>query len=587
MKRGIMLLFAALGLLCSCQSAGDHYYAFKESSGGKWGMISPSGQVLFEGEFKEQPTHAVGGVFFSRTGKNNLWQMYEASSRPSTVSDDTFRDIFLFTEKVTLAAKPDGPFVIIDKKGNTVATLEKVGNVPIDYVEPFHEGLAVIGTASGYGAVNTNGEVVVKPKFYALRPYSDQVAIGIENKYKDNIKNGEEDEVVYSVIDTKGKTILSFKHSKYPNNKGEFHSGLLAVCKKDNNEARWGFIIKKGEEVVKPTAKNAQIGEWNDAVYVFSDGEQVGLKSMTNDEVLIRCKYDKLFFADNEGSLLWACEESGNGETKCTLVNRKGEVISKDTYKGAMSFYNGADYCPVMVSAGEWTFINKKGEEQKLTTDVYSIGTNNVEEAIFSERLRHAMNSRSWWEHPSVTEILEDFAEEITNEIADVAEAATKTIDAIVNNVATEGKVYANAYDGYVNIRNSASDKGIILGRFENGPDGAIKLGEENGWIQIDCDGVVGYVYAKYVSSRPTSPVYTTVDGKWLKGQWTDGSTTYNLAANGTFVVTHPNGDKDNGVWRLEEYDIVLQTNYGSGGSETKKLYIDEDNKRIGDLIKQ
>jgi hypothetical protein len=353
-------------------------------------MISPKGKVLFDSEFKEQPTDVVGGVFFVQTGKDETWQIYDATEKTMTISDESYESILPFNENVTLAVK-DGQFIkIIDKKGHEVATVNKAGADTVYMATAFHDGLSVVLTKSGYGAVNAKGEVVVKPKYCYLLPYSDQVAIGMENKYKDE----DDENSMVSVIDKNGETLFSFKASKYYDifSAGSgFYKGLLAVCKKDGSEYRWGFINKAGEEVIKPTAKNAKIGEWNESVYIFSDGDQWGLKKISNEEVLIRCKYDELEFADENGNLLWAGERNGR-EYKWSLINRKGDLISRDTYKNHKTFTG--DFCPVQVSDNEWSFINKKGEEQKLKADIYTVGGRPETAVIFSmhSRARYWMN---------------------------------------------------------------------------------------------------------------------------------------------------------------------------------------------------
>ena len=65
-------------------------------------------------------------------------------------------------------------------------------------------------------------------------------------------------------------------------------------------------------------------------------------------------------------------------------------------------------------------------------------------------------------------------------------------------------KVYANAYDGFVNIRQAPQNKTPVLGVLRNGPEGAILLGIEGDWTKINCNGIVGYVLSKYVQDTPT-----------------------------------------------------------------------------------
>ena len=71
-------------------------------------------------------------------------------------------------------------------------------------------------------------------------------------------------------------------------------------------------------------------------------------------------------------------------------------------------------------------------------------------------------------------------------------------------NTIQQAKVYSNAYDGFVNIRQAPQSKAPILGVLNNGPEGAILLGTEGEWKKINCNGIVGYVFGKYVQDTPT-----------------------------------------------------------------------------------
>lgn len=65
-------------------------------------------------------------------------------------------------------------------------------------------------------------------------------------------------------------------------------------------------------------------------------------------------------------------------------------------------------------------------------------------------------------------------------------------------------RVYSNAYDGFINIRQTPQSKAPIVGVLRNGPEGSVLLGTEGEWKKIDCNGIVGYVYEKYVQDTPT-----------------------------------------------------------------------------------
>ena len=65
-------------------------------------------------------------------------------------------------------------------------------------------------------------------------------------------------------------------------------------------------------------------------------------------------------------------------------------------------------------------------------------------------------------------------------------------------------KVYSNAYDGFVNVRERPDNSAPILGVLRNGPEGAILLGTEGDWKKVNCNGIVGYVHGLYLLDTPT-----------------------------------------------------------------------------------
>lgn len=62
--------------------------------------------------------------------------------------------------------------------------------------------------------------------------------------------------------------------------------------------------------------------------------------------------------------------------------------------------------------------------------------------------------------------------------------------------------VYSNAYDGFVNMRQTASYKAAKVGEFKNGT-GAVMLENLGEWMKIEVSGIVGYVPSRLLSLRP------------------------------------------------------------------------------------
>ncbi len=87
----------------------------------------------------------------------------------------------------------------------------------------------------------------------------------------------------------------------------------------------------------------------------------------------------------------------------------------------------------------------------------------------------------------------------------------------------TRPRVYACAFDGYVNIRETTEAKAPVVGVFRNGSEGAVLLSVEGEWTKIDCNGIVGYVLSKYVCEKPSEAVDEGITMDWLEGWWEDG----------------------------------------------------------------
>ena len=112
-----------------------------------------------------------------------------------------------------------------------------------------------------------------------------------------------------------------------------------------------------------------------------------------------------------------------------------------------------------------------------------------------------------------------------TKKGAEAEEAATET-EAVVEAVeAVEEvaevvlpKVYSNAYDGYLNVRAQPTTKSQVVGKLNNGPEGAELLGVEGKWSKVRVNGVEGYVSSAYVQSTPTQPVY--INANAILGMW-------------------------------------------------------------------
>jgi uncharacterized protein YgiM (DUF1202 family) len=135
-----------------------------------------------------------------------------------------------------------------------------------------------------------------------------------------------------------------------------------------------------------------------------------------------------------------------------------------------------------------------------------------------------------------------------------------ETYDVGSYNTVADEIVYSHSYDGYLSIRDTPSSKGVKIGKFRNGPEGAIKLSESGNWVEIDYNGIVGYVSKKHVVTYPTKAVTVDIDEKWLAGPWYPAhrNYAYMIFNNGTYTVQYEYGTLADGTYQVDGDEMIF-----------------------------
>ena len=160
-----------------------------------------------------------------------------------------------------------------------------------------------------------------------------------------------------------------------------------------------------------------------------------------------------------------------------------------------------------------------------------------------------------------------------------VEEVAYESVEAPVY----EDRVYSNSYDGYTNVRQSASAKAAVLGKLRNGNEYVNVIGEQGNWYEVEYYDLIGYVHKDYVSRNPSQPVTVDVDANWLEGAWIheDSRSMYyeyiHIFNNGKFAREDSTDILGYGKWKLEGNEIVLTishvTEWGKGSVNRGDVY--------------
>ena len=374
--QSLFMLAAALLLLASC--SGDsvperevEYIPFQESKDGNWGMISPSGEVLFSEEFQNRPTVAINGRFMVKNA-DGLWEIYTTDKKPKKIGGE-YVYASLFYEDVTPVVAKGQRIQFIDRDGKVKTTLEKIGGKAVSKCTAFTAGLAMVEVDGKWGAVDTDGKVVIEPKYTQMISNSEGYFIAIDQKYE-----GESDseKMTYTILNSSGKVVADIKASKFKEVKQVRTSYRTSDCiidealcvSADVDDSRpYGLLGFDGEWRLKPTSKVKSFSQKLGQNLVFFDGEGYGLMDISGEEK-VRPKYDLMFLLDED--VFAANSKSGEA---FSLYNLEGEKIGKDEYLEMSPFYDGK-HCFARVGKHDVVLINKNGEEQKLKTSIYAIG---------------------------------------------------------------------------------------------------------------------------------------------------------------------------------------------------------------------
>ena len=325
---------------------------FKSADDSNWGMIAPDGKVIFQDEFKGEPTASVDNRFFVETS-DGVYEMYETAKKPKKIGGE-YVSVTTFNDDRAIVAEKSKPLTIIDTDAKVIKTLDKVGGKTVEAAERFFGGTAIVHTADTLcGAVDKNGEMVIKPTYSALSHYGYNKFIAIKGDKKMAIDSkGEE---LFSL--TKYENVLSFKEAEY-----------LAVATEHDGELAWGIIDAKGESVVRPSDKyKSIISIYYDKTFIYQGADGYGLMSIEG-ESLIRAKYDYLTYIGD--GLLAAY--SGK---KCQLINENGEKVSEEEFESIGNYLDGT-HAFAAVGEKEVIVIDKEGKEvkDKEIPDIKEIG---------------------------------------------------------------------------------------------------------------------------------------------------------------------------------------------------------------------
>ncbi len=384
MKKTICYFVLAFMLLASCSKKSGQevqYIPFQESDNSLWGMISPTGDVLFNEEFKEKPTIVRDDRFMVRNS-DGLWEIFTAEDKPQKIGTE-YAFASMYQNGIAVVAEKNKTISLIDRDCNVIKSLDKIDGKTVDAVERFSEGYAVFRCDKYLGVINDKGEKVIEAKYLQLNNCSDGKFIALDRKYEEEVKKDSSNNLKFDVLDTSGKTLFTLSLAKYKDFGSFFQSGLLDIYVESKNEKCGGIINDKGEVVVKPSAKIKKIGQISGKYFTYNNGDGWGLMNLEGESI-IRAKYDQLYFASDDMMIAMTKKEGGSNVYK--IIDFDDKQIGQDTYDDAYPFYHlNNTHAVVKISSSLFSFVDTDGNQVKKLPDMVHVGFSEGDQVVESD----------------------------------------------------------------------------------------------------------------------------------------------------------------------------------------------------------
>jgi len=263
----------------------------------------------------------------------------------------------------------------IDTKGNLV--------IPIQFEEmgQFSEGLAFVTIDDKQGYINKKGEIMIPPIFYEADSFQNGFAkvredmftggsfinkegrrvltkrVTLTSAYCEELINCEENEK-WGYMNIYGKIVIkpifAYAHPFYEGKAAV--SPLPLKSEHQSEDPFYGFIDRKGEIIIAPIYKGADLRFSEDLCAVWNNG--FGYIDPVGELVIPYQFYLGDHFSENMASV--RLTEDG----KYGFINKEGSVIIQPIFDSADSFENGLAAVYLRKEFGKTLsgYINKDGD---------------------------------------------------------------------------------------------------------------------------------------------------------------------------------------------------------------------------------
>lgn len=306
----ILAAAAIAATVASCSGKPElSYMPAKAEGDSNWGLVDADGEFLFTDEFSDRPSPVVNGYFFVEEG--NGYTVYKAEKNPKQVGDlSGLKGCGFYNDGLMPVVHKGEHISFVDGNGKTKFTLENVDSVSVSAaMNMFVNGRCAIRTSDDkWGAIDTEGNVVVKPKYENPVLFVEDIAL---------VKDAQSGESY--IIDRDGNTKASV--SGNISSGGVFIDGytIVQIEGPDSGEESRMAIVKGDGELTKLPSAVKYVKTWNSKYIVFESSDyEYGILSVDGD-IKVRAKYDNIELLAN-GKFI------GNRDGKYMYVSPDGDT---------------------------------------------------------------------------------------------------------------------------------------------------------------------------------------------------------------------------------------------------------------------
>ncbi len=367
----IMVCAPSCGNISGTDDVNVEGVGYRETQNGLWGILNPkTGKPIYEDEFNNKPSLVINGYFWvENAGESGKYALYKVEENAPELIAGGLLGVGFFSDGLIPTVTRDSHITMLNGKGEVAFTLDSYKGKEITRSALIYsDGLLPVQCDEQWGAVDTNGEMVIEPIYTWISDFRSNRSIALK---KMESENNSAPTYKWVIIDTKGSIIKDLECVYLENNPCKISDGVWLLY---TNEDKRFVDLQTGEILCKVNS-DEDIRCFNSKYYVSETDGQMRVKNYKKKRIVKGDYSDLALFSDD----MFYAQKS---ENKGYWLNLEGERIGTLEDWNNMNYYDEYGIRTVYVDGSE-VLLNEKGE---IISDEYqSIDFQTRSEPLYSD----------------------------------------------------------------------------------------------------------------------------------------------------------------------------------------------------------